>query len=239
MIDLLWCDGTWSRPGARSPVSEALRQRIDGARVRFRYVDFPAAYGPATGLWDMSIGESIDNGHEAVVAEVGRLVSASPSSDIVLGGYSQGAMAALLASNDYAVRSQRAVKAFAALGNPHQSVHVGRAGIAGPQASALQTISIYAPGDPIADLPLGSPLRTIADLTEWMSLRSPEEALLWWGKVLQKAIDAKFQAWWQPWRWRDVNDALAAVNRYLGTAHTLDYIPDCVERLARQIEALA
>lgn len=236
-VDLLWCDGTWSRPGARSPVSEALRRRIDGQRVRFRYVDYPAAYGPATGVWDLSIGESVDLGEKAMAGEVEKSVKAGVET-IVLGGYSQGAMNAMRAAARYDVQRQRGVRAVAALGNPHQPVHLGRAGIAGPRSVPIPLLSVYAPGDPIADLPLGSPLRSIADVTEWMSIRSPEALFIWWRDVLEKAVQQQVQAWWQPWRWRDVNDTVAAVNRYFGTRHTLDYIPTHVERLARQIEAL-
>ena len=237
MIDLLWLDGTWSRSGARSPVSEALRRAVDGARVRFRYVDYPAQYGPATGHWDLSIAESVDVGRRALVDAI----RATPNL-AVIGGYSQGAMAAVEVARDILPHDRSLeVLAVAALGNPYQPVHVGRGGIAAQSGVPRLLLSYYVPGDPIADLPLGSPLRTIADVTEWMSIRSPEALWLWWQRsVLERAIDAKYQAWWQPWRWRDLASAVDYVNAYLGTKHTSDYISGgYVQRLARQVEALA
>lgn len=236
MIDLLWLDGTWSRPKARSSVSEALRRAVDGARVRFRYVDYPAAYGPVTGRWDVSIAESVDQGVHALTDAV----RATPNL-VVVGGYSQGAMAAVDFARSVLPHDRSLeVLAVAALGNPFQPVHVGRGGIAGQLSVPLPLLSYYAPGDPIADLPLGSPLGSIFDVTEWMSLRSPEDARLWWRDVLEKAIDEKYRAWWQPWRWRDLASTVDYVNGYLGTKHTGDYITGGhVQRLARQIEAVA
>lgn len=237
MIDLLWLDGTWSRPKARSPVSEALRLAVDGARVRFRYVDYPAAYGPATGQWDVSIAESVDQGVHALADAV----RATPNLAMV-GGYSQGAMAAVDFARDVLPHDRSLeVLAVAALGNPYQPVHVGRGGIAGQLSVPRTLLSYYVPGDPIADLPIGSPLRSIADVTEWMSIRSPEASWLWWQRsVFDRAIDAKYQAWWQPWRWRDLASSVDYVNGYLGTKHTGDYITGGhVQRLARQIETLA
>lgn len=236
MIDLLWLDGTWSKPGARSPVSEALRRAVAGARVRFRYVDYPAAYGPATDRWDVSIAESVDQGVHALTDAV----RATPNL-VVVGGYSQGAMAAVDFARDVLPHDHSLeVLAVAALGNPYQPVHVGRGGIAAQLSVPRTLLSYYVPGDPIGDLPLGSPLSSIFDVTEWMSIRSPEDVQLWWRDLLEKAIDEKYRAWWQPWRWRDVASAVDYVNGYLGTKHTGDYITGgYVARLARQIEALA
>lgn len=173
MIDLLWCDGTWSTPTAHSEVSEALRKRLAGTDVRFIYVPYPAAFGPATGADDL--------------------------------------------------------------------VHVGRAGIAGPLSVPRQRISVYVPGDPIADLPLGSPLRSIADLTEWMSVRSPQAAGAWVAHAFDALVRQRAQAWWAPWRWADISRAIDDVRGYYpGTAHTTDYITGGhVDRLAARILAAA
>ena len=237
MIDLLWCDGTWSTPTSRSAVSDALRRTMDGSRVRFVYVDYPATYGPATGVGDESFGDSVGDGVQALA----RAVEASPNLAIV-GGYSQGAAVAV----DYArtilpTSPLHEVLAVVALGNPHQPTHLGRSGIAGPLDVPRPLVSVYAPGDPIADLPGGSPLRTIADVTEWMSLRSLEDAHRWAVTTAEKVAKARLQAWWKPWRWQDLNSAQDYALEYLlGTAHTTDYVDGGhVERLARRIEALA
>lgn len=235
MIDLLWCDGTWCGSGG-SAVSEALRRAVDGSRVRFRYVPYPGTFGPATGLGDESSGDSIADG----MAALDQAVTDSPNVAIV-GGYSQGAMAAIGYAREILPRRGRhEVLALAALGNPHQPEHLGRGGIAGALSVPRPLLSVYAPGDPIADLPLGSPLRTIADLTEWMSLRSPEDGKRWAADIVEKVARQRQQAWWQPWRWADLASAGQYALGYLGTAHTTNYIAGGhVERLARLIEEVA
>ncbi|AZG48857.1 cutinase family protein [Gordonia insulae] len=237
MIDLLWLDGTWTRPGARSAPSEALRRAVDGSRVRFAYVDYPAEFGPATGVGDLAPAESISAGMIALTMAVAQ----SPNLCVV-GGYSQGAMAAVAFAREILPkRKDLEVLAVAALGNPHQPIHVGRAGIAGPLGTLpWPLLSVYAPGDPIADLPLGSPGRSAADLTEWMSIRSPEAGKRWAVDVVEKLAKQKAQAWWAPWRWHDIERAISDVAGYLGTKHTTDYVTGGhAKRLARMIEGVA
>lgn len=235
-IDLLWLDGTWSAPGARSEASEALRRAVDGARVRFRYVDYPADFGPATGYWDVAPAESIALG----MAALDQAVTDSPNVCAV-GGYSQGAMAAVGYARELLPRRRHhEVIAVAALGNPHQFVHLGRAGIAGPLTVPRPYFSVYAPGDPIADLPLGSPLRSVADLTTWMSVRSPEAGWRWASDILDVMLRQRAQAWWQWWRWQDIDRAIDDIAAYLGTKHTRDYVTGGhARRLARMIEGVA
>lgn len=232
-VDLLWCDGTWSKPGARSAVSQALRTELAGSRVRFSYVDYPAEFSEATGRGDMSLGQSVAVGMDAMT----RAVRDAPGR-VFIGGYSQGGMVAVRFARerlpyDWTIEADAVVT----LGDPHQPSHLGRSGIAGPLEVPRPRISVYAPGDPIADLRDGSPLRSIFDLGEWMALRTIEDAHLWAKDLIEKAIDVKVQAWWNPLRWRDVNDALAAANRYFGTAHTLSYIEGGhIQRLAGMVE---
>lgn len=236
-VDLLWCDGTWTRPSARSAVSEALRRALAGTAVRFTYVDYPASFGPATGVTDVSYGDSVAAGMVALRDAV----RATPNRAVV-GGYSQGAAVAMKWAAHLPARNTTDldVLAVAALGNPHQPVHVGRAGIAGPLSVPRTLLSVYAPGDPIADLPLGSPLRSIADVTEWMSLRSPEAGKRWAADLVTRLAEQRAQAWWAPWRWSDLASAGQYAAGYLGTAHTLDYLTGGhVDRLARQIVAVA
>lgn len=237
MIDLLWCDGTWSTPTAHSEVSEALRKRLAGTDVRFIYVPYPAAFGPATGADDLAPAESISAGMVALRDAV----RATPHPAMV-GGYSQGAMVAVAYAREILPGERVAdVRAVATAGDPHQLVHVGRAGIAGPLSVPRQRISVYVPGDPIADLPLGSPLRSIADLTEWMSVRSPQAAGAWVAHAFDALVRQRAQAWWAPWRWADISRAIDDVRGYYpGTAHTTDYITGGhVDRLAARILAAA
>lgn len=235
-IDLLWCDGTWTRPSARSAVSETLRRALAGTAVRFTYVDYPASFGPATGVTDVSYGDSVAAGMVAL-----RDAVRASRYQAIVGGYSQGAAVAVAFAREILPSTTDLdVLAVAALGNPHQPMHVGRAGIAGALSVPRTLLSVYAPGDPIADLPLGSPLRSIADVTEWMSLRSPEAGKRWANDLVTRLVEQRAQAWWAPWRWPDLASAGQYAAGYLGTAHTLDYLTGGhVDRLARRIVAVA
>lgn len=233
-VDLLWCDGTWSTPTAHSAVSEALRKRLAGTDIRFVYVDYPAQFGPATDVDDIAPAESVSAGMVALRDAV----RATPHL-VMVGGYSLGAMVAIAYAREILPADPAAeVLAVTALGNPHQLVHLGRSGIAGALSVPRPLLSVYAPGDPIADLPLGSPLRSIADLTAWMSIRSPEAASRWAADLVDRVARQRAQSWWAPWRWADLATAGRYAAGYLGTAHTTDYITGGhVDRLvARMME---
>jgi hypothetical protein len=99
---------------------------------------------------------------------------------------------------------------------------------------------VYSPFDPIADLPMGSPLRSVADLTEWMSIRSPEAGKRWAVDNVEKLAKQKAQAWWAPWRWHDIENAIRDATFYLGTKHTTDYVTGgYAVKLARMLERVA
>ncbi|SDT86375.1 PE-PPE domain-containing protein [Gordonia westfalica] len=84
MIELLWVDGTWAP--AAAPASEALRRALDPRKVKFTYVPYPADFGPATGMGDLSYEESKAIG----AAALDRAVTESREL-VVVGGYSAGA----------------------------------------------------------------------------------------------------------------------------------------------------
>lgn len=232
MIELLWVDGTWA-PRGGSQASEALRHDLDPRKVKFTYVHYPADFGPATGMGDLSYAESVAIG----AAALDRAVSASREI-VAVGGYSQGAAVAV----DYArrilpERPRHQVVAVAEMGSPHTGLHSGRSGIAGPLRVPRRRFSVWAAGDPIADLPVGSPLRSIADLSDWMSLRSPEAARAWALRTAAK-VPTRLQQWWAPLRWPDLVSAGEYARNYLGTAHTSDYAHlGHATRLARMIES--
>ncbi|MDL9938671.1 alpha/beta fold hydrolase [Gordonia sp. ABSL1-1] len=231
---LLWCDGTWSRPGARSAVSESLRRTL-GDRLSWRYVDYPASFGPATATGDLAYAESVAVGvHE--LADAARDVDGP----VIVGGYSQGAAVAVAYAR--LVGSDDRPLAVATLGDPHHPVHLGRSGIAGALSVPCRRMSVYAPGDPIADLPLGSPLRSLADLGAWMSVRDLAAARQWGEDVLRDVLDARrMQQWWRnPAAFAGLLSAAGYARGYLGTAHTTDYITGGhVGRLACMIEEAA
>lgn len=231
MTTVLMLDGTWSRQGARSPVAEALRELLP-SRIRFDYIDYPAQFGPATGPGDIAYAESVMQGVHATADAV-----RATGGRVILAGYSQGAAVAVA----YARLARPGIAAVAALGNPHQPVHGGRSGIAGAIDDLPCPLwSLYAPGDPIADLPLGSPLRTLADLGEWMSIRDVAAGRRWAAEMAADITDLRrMQQWWRdPIAWAGLLSAgRYATNYFPGTKHTTDYIRlGLVARLARQIE---
>ncbi|SDT84199.1 PE-PPE domain-containing protein [Gordonia westfalica] len=233
MIELLWVDGTWA-PRGGSPASEALRRALDPRKVKFTYVPYPADFGPATGMGDLSYEESKAIG----AAALDRAVTESREL-VVVGGYSAGAAVAVKYARDILPRRPRhQVLAVATLGDPHTPVHHGRSGIAGALHVPRPRFTEWAPGDPIADLPLGSPLRTVADLTGWMSVRTPEAARAWAFKTAERLAVA--QPWWNPFRWPDFARAGEDIRNYLGTAHSTDYDGGGhAKRLARMIEGVS
>lgn len=215
---------------------EALRRALDPELVDFRYVNFPASYGPATGIGDPSYAESVRAGMKAMLHEV----RATPYPAIV-SGYSQGACVAVRFARDILPAAHDLdVRAVATMGDPHQERHQGRSGIAGPLSTPRPRLSVYAAGDPIADLPDGSPMRTIADMTAWMSLRSVEAGRLWALDILEN-LPTKWQRWWAPLRWPAIEAAPGYALGYLqGDRHMRDYVTKGhVARLARMIEEVA
>ncbi|MBM7280380.1 alpha/beta fold hydrolase [Gordonia rubripertincta] len=234
MISVIFADGTWSRPGARSIPGEALRQILDPKRFEFRYVRYPSAFGMATGVRDVSYAESVAVGSRAMAAAV----RDTPHPAIVA-GYSQGAAVAVNFARGLPKYPALDVRAVATLGDPHTPVHNGRSGIAGALTVPRKRLTVWADGDPIADLPLGSPARGVADMSRWMSAASPEAARAWAFKTAQE-LPTRVQRWWEPWRWPDIGRAPEDLRNYLGTAHTLDYVSHGhVRRLARMIEEVA
>ncbi|UBF41648.1 lysin B [Gordonia phage AnarQue] len=219
MIDLFWLDGTFTGPGSRSVASEAVRAALDPRVFEFHYVEYPAAFGPATRPGDPSMASSALDGAVAMreaVAATDRLA--------VVGGYSQGAIAARWFLDDLPAWPELEVLGYGSIGDPHTARHSGRSGISGPRGLSVPGNVVWAPGDPIADLLDGSPLRTVADVTDYMSIRSIEDAAVWANDVWQDLTDQRVQAWWQPWRWNGLADALGAITRYWpGTNHTTDY----------------
>ncbi|UJE15697.1 lysin B [Gordonia phage Ligma] len=222
MTLVLWCDGTWSRGSARSAASEAVRRGIEALGWQFRYVDYPAKFGPVTGAGDISMEASVGVGVENLAAAV----EATPETRVIVGGYSQGAIVAVRFVTDVLPhRDDLIVIGLATLGDPYSPVHDGRSGIAGARAVMnLPRFTYWAAGDPIGDLPLGSPMRGLADLGAWMSVRSPEDGKKWAADVAAKAAQRRLQSWWAPWRWADLASVGWYVGNYLGTAHTTDYI---------------
>ena len=231
VIELLWCDGTWAGRGG-SPASEALRRSLNHS-VKFTYVKYPAMFGPATGAHHMSAAESIEAGARAMAAAVH--ASRYPA---IVGGYSQGCQCAYKFARDILPkRPELDVRAVAAMGNPHEPLHRGaRGGIADRLTLPRKLLSVWAPGDPIADIHKDAPLRSAWDVVEFMSVRDQASALRWLDSIADAVTDGP-QDWW---RRPDFIASLIAARDYVwGTQHTTDYARHGhATRLARQIEAM-
>lgn len=234
-VTVIFIDGTWSKPGARSPVAEALRTSISPA-FGFSYLDYPAAYGAATGMADPSLAESIGVGRTALRDAV----RACPN-PVLLAAYSQGAMVARrFVLDDLPKHRDLEVIGLATLGDPHMEVHHGRSGIAGARpVTSMPVDCLTAPGDPIADLALGSPLRSIADLSAWMAIRNHDDLVRWAVATWEAATRNEMQGWWRLWERGTLAQAVTDAAAYWpGTNHTTDYLTGgVVDDLARRINA--
>ncbi|QCG77608.1 PE-PPE domain-containing protein [Gordonia phage Fairfaxidum] len=233
---VLMVDGTWSKPGARSSAAESLKRSLRPG-FDFRYVDYPAMFGPATGLRDMSAAESIAQG----VRNLTRAVEQT-TGPIVIACYSQGFIVGYRFVREVLQRRpelRENVRALAGMGNPHEPTHHGRGGIAQrlKLPDGLPLLSVWVPGDPIADIEVNAPLRSVWDLTEWMSVRDLPSARRWLDDVTDQVTDGP-QEWWQH---PDILGSLRAANRYVfGTQHSQDYARHGhATRLARMIERVA
>ncbi|MBF6254448.1 hypothetical protein [Nocardia farcinica] len=79
--------------------------------------------------------------------------------------------------------------------------------------------------DPITALPAGNPLRSIADVTEYMTLSDPVSAHRWGEDLLRRAVEGRWQRWWSPANWRSWGGAIAYARGYLVDGrHTADYV---------------
>ncbi|QFG08087.1 lysin B [Gordonia phage PCoral7] len=234
-VSVLMVDGTWSKPNGRSPAAESLKRSLRPG-FGFRYVDYPATFGPATGLRDMPAAESIAQGVRNLTVAVEQT-----SGPIVIGCYSQGFMVGYKFAREVLPRRpelRENVRALAGMGNPHEPTHHGRGGIAERlDLPGVPLLSVWVPGDPIADIEVNAPLRSAWDLTEWMSVRDLPSARRWLDDVADKVIDGP-EDWW---RHPNILASLHAANRYVfGTQHSQDYARHGhATRLARMIERVA
>ncbi|WP_228002173.1 PE-PPE domain-containing protein [Nocardia australiensis] len=230
-IDVLWLGGT-GFGDLPEGISDTFGRALDTNRFAFHYLRYPAAYGAP-----ISYAESVTRGRQILIDAI----RATPNR-VVIGGYSQGAgicgdLAAEIAAGAH---PDLEVDACALIADPSRPLGVGMPGspmvggygiegerpIFGPVH--LPTWWAVAPGDPISALPQGNPLRTIADLTEWYSLSSPDAALRWGEDLITRAKTGRWQRWWSIENWRSWGGALQFAYGYLplGGRHTTAYIAE-------------
>ncbi|MEV0028828.1 alpha/beta fold hydrolase [Nocardia sp. NPDC050793] len=233
-FDVLIVPGTWHPDG--DGISAAFADALDSKRFRPRIVSYPADYGRT-----MPYAESLVAGRKALIAAI----EASPG-HLVLAGYSQGAAIAGDLAASLGRDELSRVAACALIADPLRpvgkclGVDPGGYGIAGQRdVPNIPTYWAAAPGDPITALPAGNPLRSIADLSAYFSLSSPQDALRWGQSLLDGATRRQLQRWWSPQNWRSWSGAVAFARGYLFDGrHTEDYIRHGhAKRLAERINA--
>lgn len=216
MIDVFMLPGTgWPHGG--DGVTEDFLARLDTRRFRPVIVPYPAEFGQR-----MSYRESVEMGKTALR----EAVRATPNL-AVIGGYSQGAVIAgdLAAEIGDGLHPELELAGVALIADGARPVG-GRIrtaptegyGILGERHINDEDFPVWwaaAIGDPITALPVGNPLRTLPPIVEWMSVRTPNDVLLWGSKVLDAAVTRRFQPWWNPANWRTWNGALAYARGYL------------------------
>ncbi len=221
-IDVLIVGGTWNPHGDN--VTAAFAAELDQDRFTSRLVPYPADYGRS-----VPYAESLAAGGRALIAAV----EATPNR-VVLVGYSQGAAIA----GDVAAAIGRGelphleVIACALIADPLRPAgqclgpDPGGYGIAGERnVKGVPTYWVAAPGDPITALPAGNPLRSIADLSAYFCVASPQAMLRWGESLVEVAVHRRLQRWWSPQHWRSWGSAAAFARGYLVDGrHTDDYI---------------
>ncbi|WP_285189917.1 PE-PPE domain-containing protein [Rhodococcus sp. MEB041] len=192
---------------------------------RMRWVPYPGTYG--NGLdYSASVREGV-----ARAADIAR--EESRWNPVMVLGYSQGGDIAARLANGITSGLFDEIDCAGAglLADPGraqgQLAHFGDDGTTGiigarPVSTALFPVwSMAAPRDPISRLPIGSPLRSIADMTALMSTR-PGSTGPWLDDLGRKIREGRMQQWWNPANWRSWNGALDQLANYtLRGRHTV------------------
>lgn len=221
-IDVLWLPGTFHRGG--DGISDAFAECLDD-RFCFRYVDYPADFGTA-----VPYAESRAVGRQALIDAI----RATPNL-VVLGGFSQGAgIAGDLADEiGRGLHPDLEVVGCALIADPARPPRSGMPhrppapgyGITGArEVYGVPTWWAAAVGDCITALPAGSPLRSIADATEFYSLRDAPAFFFWMQSLLDRARSDRWQRWWSIEHVRSWGGAVRYARGYFEGRHTLDYI---------------
>lgn len=234
MIDVLFLPGT-GHGGGGDGITEDFLSRLDRDRFTPIIVGYPATFGGR----DEPYASSKVSGRMALIEAI-----RASFNKVVIGGYSQGAVIAgdLAREISQGQHPELEVVGVALIadgrrpwnaGIPGQPVTEGY-GIVGERTVhedlrqwPFPVFWAAAMGDPITALPAGNPLRSVADLVEWFSLRSPADTQRWATEMLVTASNGKAQAWWQPQHWRSWNSAIAYARGYLFDGrHTRAYITE-------------
>jgi len=223
-IDFFWLGGTgWG--SQIEGVSAAFRDALDD-RFTFHYLAYPAGYGAP------SYGQSVTEGRRILIDAI-----RTTPNRACIGGFSQGAGI----SGDVAMEigaglhPDLELDAVALIADPLRPVGGGIPGlhpadgygIAGARPIYGRGVKTYwaaNPADCITSAGAGSPLRSIADTTEWFSLSYPAEAAAWANALVARAAQRRWQRWWSIENWQTWGGAINDAKGYLTGRHTTDYV---------------
>lgn len=198
-------------------------KRLPADRFRIRELDYSAAYGRVGG--NEAFGVSQEQGRQALLA----MIDADPN-PVVLCGFSAGAklvgdVAAEIADGKH---PHLIVAAVGLIADParHGSQIVGDDrggyGITGDRWIGTSKFPVWqfsAPGDPISELPIGNPLRTFADFTEFWG---PDQAR-WMQELADRARVNQWQKWWSVKNWQSWSGAIYWAQNYLNRQRHIRY----------------
>lgn len=239
-IDVLVVGGTGeSFPGdTRTEVTGLLKNitdQLDPTRFRPIWVNYPASYGhPMSYAASKAVGK----------ANLTRAIEDTPNPAILI-GYSQGACIVGDLAAELHKHPHLDVRGVGLVADPerHEGQYFGPRpggyGVAGSRFvdnTDRPVWSVAAMGDTISALPVGNPIRMIADLTAFMDFTDPTE---WGRQLLERAKAGQWQHWWDWRNWRTWAGAIAYARGYLiDGRHTTAYINDGhLDRLAAAINA--
>lgn len=216
-------------PDGGDGVTDEFAAHLDPIRFAPRFVWYPAQYG------GLGFDEPYYDSRAAGRAALLDAIRATPNR-VVIAGYSQGAaivgdVAAEIGRGEHPDLEVLAAAMIADPGRPRGAGIPGRAAASGYGISGERPIvgmpAYWAAneGDPITALPVGNPLRSLADITEYFSLRSIADAQRWAQNMIARARLGQWQNWWSPANWRDWGGAIAYARGYLFDGrHTDDYL---------------
>lgn len=249
-IVVLALPGTGYNEGVADPITADFLSRFS-SQYETRVISYPASFGGLEPSFEVSRAA----GTHAVYAELDAI---GPETPVVLVGYSQGAVIMGDLARDLGIIKLSGdipynIVAVGLIADGYRPAGVGLVppgqtavaegyGIAGQRLIPTLHWPVYwvsAWGDPIASLPAGNPLRSVADLVGWFTLRSPADVVNWGARMLDAVVSGRLQDWWAPWKWSGWAGALAFARGYLFDGrHTADYIiHDFTRTLASKIQS--
>lgn len=229
-FSVLCVPGTFEPTGPEQPVTGMLATVCEKLDERFHcsQVGYPASYG-----WPVAGAKSVQIGVENLL----RAIREAPA-PVVLLGYSQGAMIVRLVLAELAagLHPDLVVVAAGLMADPWRPPAVvdgpedlrtqitgwGVAGTGDDWPENMHVWEIAMPRDVITDAPGDSPVRWIADWTEWMSVTD----MIAWGmdirdKIARKKWQSVYTNWMRPWSvLAQYERAARDISSYLGGYHT-------------------